>query len=146
MTTFAFSSKYDKCSLNMIEPNNGQVLSTTAGFPAAVHRRLMAAHTPQDYRQIVRLLSEGVSANQICKLCTLTPGNSPSSGASRSRGDKRTKKEHHRDSLQRAELGAGRMEKQLARPACAMQPIGTGVAVDKLLALTGQMPAVQIAN
>ena len=34
----------------------------------------------------------------------------------------------------------------MARPACAMQRSGTGIAVDKMLALTGQMPAVQIAN
>jgi hypothetical protein len=32
----------------------------------------------------------------------------------------------------------------LARPTCVMQPLGTGVAVDKMLA--GQTPAVQIAN
>jgi hypothetical protein len=45
-----------------------------------------------------------------------------------------------------AELGAGRMEETIGKASLRDATIGTGVAVDKLLALTGQMPAVQIAN
>ena len=45
-----------------------------------------------------------------------------------------------------AELGASRMEETIGKASLRDATIGTGVAVDKLLALTGQMPAVQIAN
>jgi hypothetical protein len=44
-----------------------------------------------------------------------------------------------------AELGAGRMEETIGKASLRDATIGTGVAVDKLLALTGQSPAVQVA-
>ena len=45
-----------------------------------------------------------------------------------------------------AELGAGRMEETIRDASLRDATIGTGVAIDKVLALTGQMPAVNIAN
>ena len=45
-----------------------------------------------------------------------------------------------------AELGAGRMEETVGKVGCRDAAIVTGIAVDKMLALTGQMPALQIAN
>ena len=45
-----------------------------------------------------------------------------------------------------AELGAARMEETIGKAGLRDAAIGTGIAVDKILALTGQMPAVQIAN
>jgi hypothetical protein len=45
-----------------------------------------------------------------------------------------------------AELGAERMEETISKASLLDATIGTGVAVDKLLALTGQMPSLQIAN
>ncbi len=45
-----------------------------------------------------------------------------------------------------AELGAERMEETIGKAGLRDAAIGTGVAVDKLLALTGQMPSFQIAN
>ena len=45
-----------------------------------------------------------------------------------------------------AELGAGRMEETIGKAGLRDAAIGTGIAVDKMLALTGQTPAVQIAN
>jgi hypothetical protein len=45
-----------------------------------------------------------------------------------------------------AELGAGRMEETISKASLRDATIGTGVAVDKLLALTGQTPGVNIAN
>ena len=45
------------------------------------------------------------------------------------------------------ELGAGRMEETIGKASLRDATIGTGVAVDKLLALTGQTPVgIQIAN
>jgi hypothetical protein len=45
-----------------------------------------------------------------------------------------------------AELGAERMEETIGKASLRDATIGTGVAVDKMLALTGQLPSVQIAN
>jgi hypothetical protein len=45
-----------------------------------------------------------------------------------------------------AELGASRMEETIGKAGLRDATIGTGVAVDKMLALLGQSPAVQIAN
>ena len=45
-----------------------------------------------------------------------------------------------------AELGAEKMEATIGKASLRDAAIGTGVAVDKMLALTGQMPSLQIAN
>ena len=45
-----------------------------------------------------------------------------------------------------AELGAGRMEETIGKAGLRDAAIGTGIAIDKMLALTDQTPAVQIAN
>src|SRR5215467_9855706 len=45
-----------------------------------------------------------------------------------------------------AELGASRMEETIGTAGLRDAAIGTGIAVDKMLALTGQLPSVQIAN
>jgi hypothetical protein len=45
-----------------------------------------------------------------------------------------------------AELGAARMEEKIGNAPLRDAAIGTGIAVDKMLALTGQLPLVQIAN
>src|SRR5215467_13564056 len=44
-----------------------------------------------------------------------------------------------------AELGAGRMEETIGKASFRDTAIGTGIAVDKMLALTGQPPSVQVA-
>jgi hypothetical protein len=43
-----------------------------------------------------------------------------------------------------AELGAGRMEETIGKAGLRDAAIGTGIAVDKMLALTGQASALQI--
>jgi hypothetical protein len=45
-----------------------------------------------------------------------------------------------------AELGAERMEETIGKASLRDAAIGTGVAVDKILALWGQAPSLQIAN
>lgn len=46
-----------------------------------------------------------------------------------------------------AELGAGRMEETVGKVGCRDAAIVTGIATDKMLALTGQSPVgIQIAN
>ena len=45
-----------------------------------------------------------------------------------------------------AELGAERMEETIGNAGLRDAAIGTGIAVDKMLALTGQTAALQIVN
>jgi hypothetical protein len=45
-----------------------------------------------------------------------------------------------------ATVGAERMSEKIGKASLRDAAIGTGVAVDKMLALTGQTPTVQIAN
>jgi len=45
-----------------------------------------------------------------------------------------------------AELGAARMEETIGKAGLRDAAIGTWIAVDKMLALTGQTPALQIVN
>jgi hypothetical protein len=44
-----------------------------------------------------------------------------------------------------AELGASRMEETIGKAGLRDAAIGTGIAVDKMLALTGQQTSVQLA-
>jgi transposase-like protein len=45
-----------------------------------------------------------------------------------------------------AELGAARMEETIGKASLRDAAIGTGIAVDRMQAVTGQLPFVQIAN
>lgn len=45
-----------------------------------------------------------------------------------------------------AELGAERMEETIGTASLRDAAIGTGIAVDKMLALTGEIPSMNIAN
>src|SRR5439155_20799005 len=45
-----------------------------------------------------------------------------------------------------ATVGAERMSEKIGKASLRDAAIGTGIAVDKMLALTGQTPTVQIAN
>ena len=45
-----------------------------------------------------------------------------------------------------AELGAGRMEETVGKVGCRDAAIVTGIATDKMLALTDQIPSVNMAN
>ena len=97
------------------------------------------------YRQIVRLLSEGVSANQICKLCHVTR-ETVRAVERREAAEISARKKSIIGILSNvAELGAARMEETIGKASLRDAAIGTGIAVDKMLALTGQTPAVQIA-
>jgi hypothetical protein len=58
--------------LNMIEPNNGQALSITQDRRPRYTGERLLRERPKIYRQVVRLLGEGWSANKICKWCHVT--------------------------------------------------------------------------
>ncbi len=132
--------------LNMTEPNNGQSLPTRQDARPRYTGELLVRTRPKVYRQIVRLLSEGISANQICKLCHVTR-ETVRAVERREGAEISARKKSIIGILSNvAELGASRMEETIGKAGLRDAAIGTGIAVDKMLALTGQMPAVQIAN
>jgi hypothetical protein len=130
----------------MSEPSNGQALSPAQDGRPRYTGELLLRTRPKVYRQIVRLLSEGVSANQICKLCHVTR-ETVRAVERREAAEISARKKSIIGILGNvAELGAARMEETIGRAGLRDAAIGTGIAVDKMLALTGQMPSFQIAN
>jgi hypothetical protein len=129
----------------MIEPNNDQALSPTRDNRPRYTGELLLCTRPKIYRQIVRLLSEGVSANQICKLCHVTR-ETVRAVERREAAEISARKKSIIGILSNvAERGAERMEETIGAASLRDAAIGTGVAVDKLLALTGQLPGVNLA-
>jgi hypothetical protein len=101
---------------------------------------------PKIYRQVVRLLGEGWSANKICKWCHVTR-ETVRAVERREAVEISVRKKSIIGILGNvAELGASRMEETIGAAGLRDAAIGTGIAVDKMLALTGQLPSVQIAN
>jgi hypothetical protein len=130
----------------MIEPKNSQSLTTTQDARPRYTGELLLRTRPKTYRQLVRLLSEGVSANQICKLCHVTR-ETVRAVERREAAEISARKKSIIGILSNvAELGASRMEETIGKAGLRDAAIGTGIAVDKMLALTGQLPSVQIAN
>jgi hypothetical protein len=58
--------------LHMTQQNNGQTLSKRQHPKPRYTGERLLRERPKIYRQIVRLLGEGWSANKICKLCHVT--------------------------------------------------------------------------
>ena len=130
----------------MTEQNDNQALSTIQDDRPRYTGEILLRTRPKVYRQIVRLLSEGASANQICKLCHVTR-ETVRAVERREAAEISARKKSIIGILSNvAELGASRMEETIGKASLRDASIGTGIAVDKMLALTGQMPTVQIAN
>jgi hypothetical protein len=136
----------------MIEPNNGQALSpkdnrllAPKGSQARYTGELLLRTRPKTYRAIVRELAEpNASVNGISRRYRV----SNHTGHQRARGKKHSRTKKHLVSLLAdvATVGAERMSQKIGKASLRDAAIGTGVAADKMLALTGQMPTVQIAN
>src|SRR6266513_1484639 len=121
----------------MNQPNNGYAIAKPKGRYTG---ELLLRTRPKVYRQIIRLLSENVSANQICKLCHVTR-ETVRAVERREAAEISARKKSIVDILSNvAELGAARMEETIGKARLRDAAIGTGIAVDKMLALTGQTP------
>src|SRR2546430_7902249 len=130
----------------MNQPNHGQVLSTSRDARTRYTGELLLRTRPKIYRQIVRLLGEGWSSNKICKWCHVTR-ETVQAVEHREAAEISARKKSIVGILSNvAELGASRMEETISKAGLRDAAIGTGIAVDKILALTGQLPSVQIAN
>jgi hypothetical protein len=140
--------------LNMIEPNNGQSLSpkdnrllAPKGSQARYTGELLLRTRPQTYRAIARELAEpNASVNGIARRYRVS--NHTVMGIREREAKSIAERKKHLVSILAdvATVGAERMSEKIGKASLRDAAIGTGVAVDKMLALTGQMPTVQIAN
>jgi len=132
--------------LNMNELKSGQSLSKTHDpRPRYTGERLLRER-PKIYRQIIRLLGEGWSSNKICKWCHVTRETVRAVERREATEISARKKSIVGILGNVAELGASRMEETIGKAGLRDAAIGTGIAVDKMLALTGQTAALQIVN
>lgn len=127
----------------MIQQKNGHAIAKPKGRYTG---ELLLRTRPKVYRQIIRLLSEGVSANQIYKLCHVTRETVRAVERREAVEISERKKSIVAILSNVAELGAARMEEKIGKAPLRDAAIATGIAVDKMNALTSQLPLVQIAN
>jgi hypothetical protein len=140
--------------LNMIEPNNGQSLSpkdnrllAPKGSQARYTGELLLRTRPKTYGAIVRELAEpNASVNGIARGYRVS--NHTVMGIREREAKSIAERKKHLVSLLAdvATVGAERMSEKIGKASLRDAAIGTGVAVDKMLALTGQTPSLQIAN
>ena len=129
----------------MVEQKNGQAVSTTQDARPRYTGERLLRERPKIYRQVVRLLGEGWSANKICKWCHVTRETVRAVERREAVEISERKKSIIGILGNVAELGASRMEETIGKASFRDTAIGTGIAVDKMLALTGQSPCVQVA-
>ncbi len=139
----------------MSEPNNRYVLSTTQdhgllapkGSQARYTGELLLRTRPKTYRAIVRELAEpNASVNGISRRYRVS--NHTVMGIRECEAKSIAERKKHLVSILAdvATVRAERMSEKIGKASLRDAAIGTGVAVDKMLALTGQTPTVQIAN
>jgi len=138
--------------LNMSEPNNGHTLAIDdkRRVPKCDQRRYTAETVlrtrPKTYRKIVHLLADpNWSAIQISKACRVSEHTVRAIREREAKTIAERKKTLVALLANVAERGAERMEETIGKASFRETAIGTGIAVDKMLALTGQSPCVQVA-
>ena len=130
----------------MIEANNGQALSTTQDNRPRYTGELLLRTRPKTYRAIVRELAEpNASVNGIARRYRVS--NHTVMGIREREAKSIAERKKHLVSILAdvATVGAERMSEKIGKASLRDAAIGTGIAVDKMLALTGQTPAVQVA-
>ena len=141
--------------LNMSEPSNGQAVSLPQhkqhlpnGHQARYTAETVLRTRPKMYRKTVQLLADpNWSALQISKSLRLSEHTVRAIRAREAQDIAERKKSLAAMLANVAELGAGRMEETVGKVGCRDAAIVTGIATDKMLALTGQSPVgIQIAN
>jgi hypothetical protein len=137
----------------MSEPN-GHVLSpkdnrlpAPKGSQARYTGELLLRTRPKTYRAIVGELAEpNASVNGIARGYRVS--NHTVMGIREREAKSIAERKKHLVSILAdvATVGAERMLEKIGKASLRDAAIGTGIALDKMLALTGQTPSVQIAN
>jgi len=134
----------------MIEPNNGQAQDKrriAQGDQSRYTGEILLRTRPKTYRAIARELAEpNASVNGIARRYRVS--NHTVMGIREREAKSIAERKKHLVSLLEdvATVGAERMSEKIGKASLRDAAIGTGIAVDKMLALTGQLPSVQIAN
>jgi hypothetical protein len=137
----------------MVEPANVQALALQDKrlLPKGDQRRYTAETVlrtrPKTYRKIVNLLADpNWSAIQISKACRVSEHTVRAIREREAQTIAERKKTFAAMLANVAELGASRMERTIGKAKLRDAAIGTGIAVDKMLALTGQAPVIAVAS
>jgi hypothetical protein len=133
--------------LNMSEPNNGQAVMTVQDNRPRYTGELLLRTRPKTYRAIVRELAEpNASVNGIARGYRVS--NHTVMGIREREAKSIAERKKHLVSILAdvATVGAERMSEKIGKASLRDAAVGTGIAVDKVLAQTGQTPAVQVAN
>src|SRR6476620_8430611 len=133
----------------MSHRNNGQTQDTRL-IPQGDQRRytgeILLRTRPKTYRVIARELAEPTaSVNGISRRYRVSNHTVMGIREGEAKSIAERKKTLAAMLANVAELGTARMEETIGKAKLRDAAIGTGIAVDKMLALTGQTPAVQIA-
>jgi len=124
--------------VNVIQPTNGQDRFTA---------ERVARTRPKTYQAIVRLLAEpDTKIEHIAQQHRVSTHTVRAVRAREAVEIAERKKQLVSILADVATLGSERMVATIGKASLRDAAIGTGIAVDKMLALTGQMPALQIAN
>jgi hypothetical protein len=138
----------------MNQPNNGQALSPKGNRPLAPKGsqarytgELLLRTRPKTYRAIARELAEpNASVNGISRCYRVSNHTVMGIREREAKSIAERKRQLVSILADVATVGAERMSEKIGKASLRDAAIGTGVAVDKMIALTGQTPTVQIAN
>ena len=123
--------------------DNGHTLTATADKYTGT---IILRTRPHTYQRVVQLLSEGVPAIRIARDCRVSEY-SVAAIAKREREEITERKNSLAGLMSNiAEIGGANVERKIGKASVRDAIIGTGVAIDKMLALTGQIPSVNIAT
>ena len=124
---------------------NGSNGHAKPGSPARYTGEILLRTRPKTYRKVVDLLSKGESALYISKECKVSRMSVDAIKERESADIAQRKMELSNICADVAHIGFARVADTIGKARCRDAVIGAGVAVDKLLALTGQGAAVQVA-
>jgi hypothetical protein len=136
-----------------MQSSNGQLLTrqderllSPKGAQGRYTGEILLRTCPNVYRRIVQLLSENTPVIQIMRLCRVAQDTVI--GVRNREAQTISERKNSLAGLMSniAEIGGANVERNIGKASVRDAIIGTSVAVDKMLALTGQTPAFQIAN
>jgi len=140
-STFAFVVNQRICSREHERVNKGQAPTTSADKYTGT---IILRTRPHTYKRVVRLLAEGVPAIRIARDCKVSE-RSVAAIAKREREEIAERKKSLACLMSNiAEIGGANVERKIGKASVRDAIIGTGVAIDKMLALAGQSPAVAV--
>jgi hypothetical protein len=134
--------------MNMIQQNNGKAQDKRhipKGNQSRYTGNILRRTRPKCYRAIANELAEpNASVNGIARRYRVSNHTVMGIRDREAKDIAERKKTLAAKLANVAELGAERMEETIGKAGLRDAAIGTGIAVDKMLALTGQMPGVSV--